>query len=92
LHTRQTVLANYNDPSMQKNAVENFSKTTQMATANQETTAAGSSDDAMQPRRAQALYGKRNGGNGPSFLSDKPEAPLDTMAGLLIGSPDFQRR
>jgi len=92
MHTRQTVLANYNDPSMQKNAVENFSKTTQMATANQETTAAGSSGDAMQPRRAQALYGKRNGGNGPSFLSDKPEAPLDTMAGLLIGSPDFQRR
>jgi len=24
--------------------------------------------------------------------SDKPETPLDTMAGLLLGSPDFQKR
>jgi hypothetical protein len=26
----------------------------------------------------------------PQF--NRPQTPLDTMAGLLLGSPDFQRR
>jgi uncharacterized protein (DUF1800 family) len=90
LHTRQTVLANYNDPAMQKNAAEGFSKATQMAATKQD----ANGDDSMTSSRmkSMSLYGKKSGGNGPSFLNDKPEAPLDTMAGLLIGSPDFQRR
>jgi hypothetical protein len=36
------------------------------------------------------VKGGRN--NGQGFQADKPETPLDTMAGLLLGSPDFQRR
>jgi len=34
----------------------------------------------------------RGRGQGQGFQADKPETPLDTMAGLLLGSPDFQRR
>jgi hypothetical protein len=36
--------------------------------------------------------GVRRGGGGRGFQNNQPETPLDTMAGLLLGSPDFQRR
>ncbi len=32
------------------------------------------------------------GGRGRQQQFNRPETPLDTMAGLLLGSPDFQRR
>ncbi len=39
----------------------------------------------------RAAYGKK-GGRGEGGFQPGPETPLDTMAGLLLGSPDFQRR
>jgi len=87
LHTRDTVLANFNDPTAQRTAEQNFAKTAQT----------GDADDDMagQARliRAKAAdkgYGRGRYGMGDQ--SDKPETPLDTMAGLLLGSPDFQKR
>jgi uncharacterized protein (DUF1800 family) len=84
--TRHIVLANYNDPTMQRQAAANFAKTSQ-----------GTDEDGAMtgaPRFRAAIYGKMNGkrGDGQRYLSDKPETPLDTMAGLLLGSPDFQKR
>jgi hypothetical protein len=39
----------------------------------------------------RAAYGKNGRGGGQEFQPG-PATPLDTMAGLLLGSPDFQRR
>jgi uncharacterized protein (DUF1800 family) len=39
----------------------------------------------------RANYGKKNGGRD-GLTQPGPETPLDTMAGLMLGSPDFQRR
>lgn len=81
-HTRETVLANFNDPTMQRNAAENFAKTAQPPDA-------PDADD-MAARLMRVKGGR--GGSGQRSQADKPETPLDTMAGLLLGSPDFQRR
>ena len=87
VHTRDTVLANFNDPTAQRTAEQNFAKTAQ----------GGDADDDMagQARmiRAKAVEkGNVRGRYGMGGQADKPETPLDTMAGLLLGSPDFQKR
>lgn len=88
--TRETVLAQSNNPDAQKTAAQNF--------ASQPTRSMSDDDDAMagNVRLLRAKAGKNNnrGYNGGSFnqLATAPETPLDTMAGLLLGSPDFQRR
>jgi uncharacterized protein (DUF1800 family) len=87
LHTRDTVLANFNDPTAQRTAEQNFAKTAQ----------AGDADDDMARQvrlvRANAVDGGfRRGRYGQRNQVDKLETPLDTMAGLLLGSPDFQKR
>jgi uncharacterized protein (DUF1800 family) len=97
-HTRATVLANYNDPTVQKQAAQSFAKTADSANANMSSSGSMTSTEIggkakMKQVDAAALYGKKGGGGyGQQFLADKPETPLDTMAGLLMGSPDFQRR
>jgi len=87
LHTRDTVLANFNDPTAQRTAEQNFAKTA----------LAGDADDGMTGQakliRANAANkGFGRGRYGMGDQADRPETPLDTMAGLLLGSPDFQKR
>jgi uncharacterized protein (DUF1800 family) len=89
LHTRDTVLANFNDPTAQRTAEQNFARTAQVGDA------AAGDDMAGQARliRAKAVDGGYGRGRyGQRNQADKPETPLDTMAGLLLGSPDFQKR
>jgi hypothetical protein len=44
-----------------------------------------------EPDMLRVGLGKKGGGGGAGFNAE-PGTPLDTMAGLLLGSPDFQRR
>jgi uncharacterized protein (DUF1800 family) len=95
-HTRQTVLANYNDPAVQQQAAANFTHTSQAAdTAQPPAMSDDRNADSMNAgsmKAMRAAYGKKAGVAGGQYLLDKPQTPLDTMAGLLIGSPDFQKR
>jgi len=86
VHTRQTVLANYNDPTAQKVAAENFAKTGQAEPVGD------AGDDMAGQAKLMRVQAGRRGGYGQGFQADKAETPLDTMAGLLLGSPDFQKR
>jgi uncharacterized protein (DUF1800 family) len=74
--TRSVVLAQFGDPTAQQSAEEAF-----------QAKPAVESDAAMPPRAA--LMRGRAGRGGPQ---PGPGSPLDTMAGLLLGSPEFQRR
>ena len=81
--TRNTVLQQANNPDLQKTAQQSF--------------ALKPSDDSDPDVGAAVLKRKRPGkgagaGVFDSVRANEPEAPLDTMAGLLLGSPDFQRR
>jgi uncharacterized protein (DUF1800 family) len=74
--TREAVMAEFRNPTAQAQAVESFN---------------------MGPEKGKG--GKVTMGNGGLMRAAavaqtvKPsEAPLDTMAGLLLGSPEFQRR
>lgn len=78
-HTRDVVLTQFNTPGMQSEAQKNFN---------------------LHPPAAKPMFGmpgrrpKAMLTQGASFTyaASQPETPLDTMAGLLLGSPDFQRR
>jgi hypothetical protein len=81
-NTRDTVLAQFKNPTAQQDALENF-------TAKPVSAEMDSVKDANMMRVGLG----RKGGGGPSLAqSAQPETPLDTMAGLLLGSPEFQRR
>ncbi len=89
-NTRQTVLSQFNNPTAQHQAEQSFNA--QPATI--------SRDDDASPNMAggnqsgspfMRVKGRKGGGQGFQNLN-QPETPLDTMAGLLLGSPDFQRR
>jgi uncharacterized protein (DUF1800 family) len=75
--TRSTVLAQFDDPTAQRSAEEAFR--TRPATQSDGMMAAGGG------RFMQTRAGRAPQQTGPG-------APLDTMAGLLLGSPEFQRR
>ena len=89
VHTRETVLAQFSQPGVQQAAAKNFS----LAESDDE-------GNAMEPmRKGGDTKGKKTGANyfrpqAANFTlnADQPESPLDAMAGLLLGSPDFQRR
>jgi len=92
--TRDTVLEQFNNPTAQRTAEQNFNKQaasdTEMAESN-----SGSMDGAAmnQATPGGASLVRTRGGQGINRRQQNlPETPLDTMAGLLIGSPDFQRR
>ena len=77
--TRATVLQQAADPDLQKNAAENF--------------ALKASEEGEPEVASVSMKRKRAGKAGNDLLrADVRESPLDTMAGLLLGSPDFQRR
>jgi uncharacterized protein (DUF1800 family) len=84
--TRQTVLAQFNNPTAQLQAEQNFNAQPAMADPDAEDMAPG-----KQAGGLMRVGGRRGGGRGDLQLN-RPETPLDTMAGLLLGSPDFQRR
>jgi hypothetical protein len=81
---------------VQKQAAQSFAKTADAANMSSGDSMAASETSGqakMKKVDAAALYGKKGGGGyGQQFLIDTPETPLDTMAGLLMGSPDFQKR
>jgi uncharacterized protein (DUF1800 family) len=83
--TRQTVLAQFNNPTAQKQAEDAFNAQ-KAASMDDDGAAVGAG---MLQR---AAYGKKGGKGGDGGFQPGPETPLDTMAGLLLGSPEFQRR
>jgi hypothetical protein len=83
--TRQTVLAQFNNPTAQKQAEDAFNA---QKTASAEDDGAAVGAGMLQ----RAAYAKKGGKRKDGGFQPGPETPLDTMAGLLLGSPDFQRR
>ncbi len=80
-NTRRAVLEQAKDPATQRTAENNFH--TQPGAAEQ-----GSAGD---PEMA-GVGGFRRVRAQPAWQTGAPESPVATMAGLLLGSPDFQRR
>ncbi len=81
-NTRDTVLAQFKNPTAQQDALESFNAKPVEAPM----------DNNKQADMMRVGLGRKDGG-GPSVTqSAQPETPLDTMAGLLLGSPEFQRR
>lgn len=78
--TRETVLQQASNPDLQKTAAQNF--TLRQDAEDDDTSMVAGKAGAKRPRA-------RNVG---LLQADGPGTPLDTMAGLLLGSPDFQRR
>jgi uncharacterized protein (DUF1800 family) len=83
--TRETVLQQFNNPTAQQTAEKNFN---QRLAADPEM--ADMNGAAMKQNGAALLRTRAGRGQGPR--QNQAETPLDTMAGLLLGSPDFQRR
>ncbi len=81
--TRLTVLQEAKNPTAQHAAQQSFA-------------AAKAQDDDMADAGAelgkQSVLPRRGGRQGGALQAYGPEAPLNTMAGLLLGSPEFQRR
>jgi uncharacterized protein (DUF1800 family) len=75
--TRSVVLAQFGDPTVQQSAEEGFKARPAAQTEDMMT---GGSGRFMQTRAGKDRQAKT------------PGTPLDTMAGLLLGSPEFQRR
>jgi len=93
LRTRQTVLEQFSNPTTQQQAVQSYN-------ARSVDPVTGEADNPQSNPEMAAGNGKllrtggrgRLGGGGRDFQNNRPASPLDTMAGLLLGSPDFQRR
>jgi hypothetical protein len=83
--TRQTVLEQFSNPTAQQQAEQSFN-------ARPADPAPGEADGGMAGNGKLLRTAGRRGGGGRDFQSSQPASPLDTMAGLLLGSPDFQRR
>jgi hypothetical protein len=77
--TRQAALAEASTPGVQQQAEESFRSTP------------GASAKPAAPGLSAGSMLRVKAGRGGSGASS-PETPLATMAGLLLGSPDFQRR
>jgi len=93
--TRETVLQQFNNPTAQQMAEQNFNKRPasdpEMAESNGTAMSGATMNQPANP--GGALLVRTRGGQGFNRRQQNlPETPLDTMAGLLIGSPDFQRR
>jgi len=81
-HTRQTVLEQFSNPTAQQEAEQNFN-------APKADPVTGEPEEAQMSGGGGRLLRTRTGRAGGN---PQPGTPLDTMAGLLLGSPDFQRR
>jgi len=76
--TRGTVMEQFTNPDTQQTAQQNFAMK------------ANAADD--MGASLVRIGGKKQQGQGPGLQAGQPATPLATMAGLLLGSPDFQRR
>jgi hypothetical protein len=81
-------MAQFNNPTAQRQAEQSFNAQPAQDDPNGQQMAAGSKDNVSVMRVGLG----RRGSGGRDLQSNQPETPLDTMAGLLLGSPDFQRR
>jgi hypothetical protein len=87
--TRQTVLEQFSNPATQQQAEQSFNaRNTDPVTGEPESGKAG--QDIFGNGKLLRTAGRKGGGR--DFQNNQPASPLDTMAGLLLGSPDFQRR
>ena len=77
--TRSTVLEQFGDPTVQQSAEDAFKAKPTMETETLMVPASGKFNP--NPKRP-----------GKDRAVTVQEQPLDTMAGLLLGSPEFQRR
>jgi uncharacterized protein (DUF1800 family) len=84
--TRATVIAQFSNTAAQDEALRSF-------TIEPKGMMGGESQISRieEPGMLRVGLGKKGGGGGAGFNAE-PGTPLDTMAGLLLGSPDFQRR
>jgi uncharacterized protein (DUF1800 family) len=84
--TRATVMAQFTNTRAQDEALRSF-------TAEPKGAMGGESQMSRmeEPGMLRVGLGKKGGGGGAGFNA-QPGTPLDTMAGLLLGSPEFQRR
>ncbi|WP_263377770.1 DUF1800 domain-containing protein [Granulicella paludicola] len=84
--TRATVMAQFTNTGAQDEALRSF-------TAEPKGAMSGESQMSRmeEPGMLRVGLGKKGGGGGAGFDA-QPGTPLDTMAGLLLGSPEFQRR
>jgi hypothetical protein len=78
--TRATVLAQFTNRTAQQSAEEGF-----RAQASDE-------DFGGEKMSGGRLLRTKAGRDRPGNARQAQETPLDTMAGLLLGSPEFQRR
>jgi hypothetical protein len=83
--TREAVLAQANNPDLQEKAEQGL-RSASASDADQENEASGG---AMLKR-----VGAKKRARGGDYLSAEavPATPAQIMEGLLLGSPDFQRR
>jgi hypothetical protein len=86
--TRETVLAQFTNPDAQLQAERSFN--TRPAAMSSEV--AGADDPAQNGAMLLRAKAARNRQGGFGAQATQPGTPLATMAGLLLGSPDFQRR
>jgi uncharacterized protein (DUF1800 family) len=80
--TRAAVMEQSRNPDAQKQAAQSFNA--------KPVADADDSGDVVMNLKAKSKHGDKGG--GLDFQTNQPETPLDTMAGLLLGSPEFQRR
>jgi hypothetical protein len=94
--TRQTVLTQFNNPSVQRTAQQNFNDGLDALLATNDPPAPPADGSGMLNGGMLKTKAPKNGGAGGLGFGAKPNnqpaTPLDTMAGLLLGSPEFQRR
>jgi len=91
--TRDTVLQQFSNPTAQQMAEQNFNKRPASDPEMAESNSGTMNGAAMnQPAPGRPSLVRTRGGQGLGGRPNLPETPLDTMAGLLMGSPDFQRR
>ncbi|WP_158822995.1 DUF1800 domain-containing protein [Granulicella sp. S156] len=81
-HTRETVMNQFTNPATQQAAQQNF------ALKSNESDDVGAGASFLRVNTGAPKQQKQS----PGFQAVQPVTPLDTMAGLLLGSPDFQRR
>jgi Protein of unknown function (DUF1800) len=92
--TRETVLQQFNNPTAQQMAEKNFNQRPATDPDMADMNSGAINGTAMSPAEARngVSLVRTRGGQGQGARQTPPETPLDTMAGLLMGSPDFQRR
>jgi uncharacterized protein (DUF1800 family) len=95
--TRDTVLQQFHNPTAQQIAEQNFNKRPASDPDMTDAKSGAMNEPAstnQASRGGASLVRTRagRGGQGLGRTQNQPETPLDTMAGLLLGSPDFQRR